>query len=616
MREVRLHALQNQIKRSGERITRLERTGNRSSWISVGILFVGIPVSSIAGQLLGVWIAGGGFAITALLFGISFYYHGRINKSIARHQAWLQIKSAHIARMILDWDHIPISFPDYPNQDHPFESDLDIVGEKSLHHLIDTSVSYEGSQLLRNWLTQTIPNQEQISHRQQLVRELAPMSRFRDKLSMNTIIAATNRRKWEANRLVKWLEQHKPATSFRPWLLLLSALASLNIVLLLLDTLGPLPTIWPFTFLVYFLLVLASSKITGESFNEVIELEDALRELYAVFHHLETFSYKNTPHLIELCSPFLNHKHRPSEYLARVTRVMTAMGVRSNPLAWFLLNAMVPWDLFFSYRLNQHKSDIAQHAPAWMDIWFELEALSSLANFAYLNPGYTLPDVITGENQKRVSVFRARCLGHPLLIEEEKVCNDFVVNDLGRVALITGSNMAGKSVFLRTVGINLALAYAGGPVNARSLQTTQFRMFTCIRVNDSVTSGISFFYAEVKRLKLLLSELEGDHALPLFFFIDEIFRGTNNRERLIGSRSFIKALTEKHGIGLISTHDLELVNLENEISKISNYHFRDDFADGRMIFDYTLRSGPCPTTNALKIMQGEGLPVRVEGDVA
>jgi DNA mismatch repair ATPase MutS len=200
-------------------------------------------------------------------------------------------------------------------------------------------------------------------------------------------------------------------------------------------------------------------------------------------------------------------------------------------------------------------------------------------------------------------------VGHPLIPDHEKVCNDLALTHLGEIAIITGSNMAGKSTFLRTVGLNLALAYAGGPVNAISLQTMLFRLFTCIQVSDSVTDGVSYFYAEVKRLKALLSALQENHPLPLFFFIDEIFRGTNNRERLIGSRAYVRALVGQHGVGLISTHDLELAKLADQVAEIENYHFRDDFKEGQMVFDYTLHPGPCPTTNALKIMQMAGLPV-------
>jgi DNA mismatch repair ATPase MutS len=189
------------------------------------------------------------------------------------------------------------------------------------------------------------------------------------------------------------------------------------------------------------------------------------------------------------------------------------------------------------------------------------------------------------------------------------VNNDFRAASLGSIYIITGSNMAGKSSFLRTLGVNLALAYAGGPVFARAFETRLFRLYTSIRVADSVTDGFSYFYAEVRRLQGLLAALNGEDERPLFFLIDEIFRGTNNQERLIGSQSYVKALVGGNGVGLIATHDLELAKLADGSPQIRNFHFRDGVADGRMVFDYRLHPGPCPTTNALKIMALAGLPV-------
>ena len=178
--------------------------------------------------------------------------------------------------------------------------------------------------------------------------------------------------------------------------------------------------------------------------------------------------------------------------------------------------------------------------------------------------------------------------------------------------------MSGKSTFLRTIGINLSLAYAGAPVDAQQLDTRLFRLFSVIQVTDSLADGISYFYAEVRRLKSLIDALDQENDLPLFFLIDEIFRGTNNRERQIGSRAYVNMLVGGHGTGLISTHDLELVSIADQVPNVDNYHFQEQVAEGRMIFDYRLRSGPSKTTNALQIMQMEGLPIDeqspIEGD--
>jgi hypothetical protein len=611
VKENRLRVLNNQTKRLQSRLEHLRRTSYRFSWIRLGVFGGGSLASGVAFYFVGVWLAAICLFALAVFFGLLVYYHRQVDHGIVRQQAWLHIKAAQVARIRLDWEHIPVTFGYRPEYDHPFELDLDLVGERSLYRLLDTAVSYEGSQRLRAWLTAPVPDPEEIKRRQHLVRELVPLSLFREKLTLNATVAAGTQKTWEASQLVAWLERHVPGQSLRAWLLLTSVFAAVNASLFVANRLGLTPPVWRITFVLYLGLVLAGSRVTGAIFDEALALQGALEQLGAILRQLEAFPYSNTPHLRALCAPFLDQARRPSRYLARITRIVAALGVRGNPFVWLALNALLPWDFYFAYRLNHNKIALARQAPQWMHVWFELEAAGSLANLAYLNPHYTFPSILLNKNPKSAPVFRARDLGHPLIPDAEKVCNDFAIGELGRVTIITGSNMAGKSVFLKTVGANLALAYAGGPVNATHLQAIPMRLFTCMRISDSITNGISYFYAEVKRLKWLLAELEREHALPLCFFIDEIFRGTNNRERLIGSQSYVRALVEKWGAGFIATHDLELARLADHMPQVENYHFRDRVVDHRMAFDYKLRPGPCPTTNALRIMQMEGLPVQL-----
>jgi DNA mismatch repair ATPase MutS len=352
------------------------------------------------------------------------------------------------------------------------------------------------------------------------------------------------------------------------------------------------------------------SNHLGDSFHESLNMRDALDQLMIVFSHLEKYRYHRKPQLRELCDPFLQPDIRPSLQLRRVNRIANATGLRGNPIFWLLLNALVPWDYFVAYQLAKAKAAIAQHLPGWLNVWFDLEALSSLANCAYLNPAYTYPTIKTEWSEGDTTpLLKTIHLGHPLIPDQSRVCNDFKIEALGDVDIFTGSNMSGKSTFLRTLGINLMLAQAGGAVNAESFETIPWRLYSCIQITDSVTDGISYFYAEVKCLKNLIGKLDEPNSFPLLFLIDEIFRGTNNRERMIGSRAFIQAVAGRHGVGLVATHDLELVQLADELPQVKNYHFRDDIRNGRMVFDYQLYPGPSPTTNALKIMRSEGLPV-------
>jgi DNA mismatch repair ATPase MutS len=246
-----------------------------------------------------------------------------------------------------------------------------------------------------------------------------------------------------------------------------------------------------------------------------------------------------------------------------------------------------------------------------MDRLAEVEAASALATFAALHPSYRWPDPLNIDPRRNGAQARlsTKGLAHPLIPETHRVPNDLALESLGTVLLVTGSNMSGKSTFLRTLGINLCLAQAGAPVCASFFEWTWVRLVCCIRVDDSLEAGLSFFYAEVKRLKTLLDATTDRARPPVLFLIDEIFKGTNNRERLIGSRSFITALSQSNGFGLVTTHDLELTDLDKTVPGLRNVHFQETVAAGALQFDYKLRPGPCPTTNALRIMELEGLPV-------
>lgn len=615
-KQQRMNALERQIQRVQTRIERLERLSNRYSWVRVTIFFVGIALSIVSYVLVNWWVCVLLAVVTLVAFGIVAQFHGKIDASINRHFVWQRLKATHIARMHLDWNTIPSVSLQEPLLNHPFETDLDITGSHSVHRLLNMAVTPTGSQRLRNWLLSTTPDAATIQKRQALVRELTPLTRFRDKLILKSLIASRSiAEQLEGDRLLRWLNQPPPSASLVPLLLGSAALSLLTIVLLVLNLFVVMPQFWIFTLLCSAILFFTTAKLRGDLFEDATYLRAAFSTLHTVFGYLEQYPYGTHERLKRLCAPFCaDAEHRPSVLLGRIERVAAATVLEKNVLLRLIINVLVPWEVYCAYRLRQYKTQIAAYLPTWLDCWFELEALNSLAAFAYLNPSYTLPELVTGNEQdEQHALLQAEEIGHPLIPDEKKVTNDLALHQLGEIVIITGSNMSGKSTFLRTLGVNLCLAYAGGPVNAYRFQSALFRIFTCIKVSDSVTDGYSYFYAEVRRLRALLTALEQSSPSPLFFLIDEIFKGTNNRERLIGSRSYVRALVGKQCVGLISTHDLELVKLADTLPQVSNAHFKEDVIDGQMVFDYTLRSGPSPTTNALKIMRMEGLPVDDEG---
>jgi hypothetical protein len=585
------------------------RWSTRYSLARLSVFLSGLIVAFMAFNLLHTWLGGAIALAFALVFGLLVYRHRRIEESLFHHTLWRELKFTQVARLKLNWEELEPTLLISSQPEHPFELDLDLTGKRSLHALIDLAVTRRGSQRLRDWLLTPTPDPKTILQRQALVRELAPLALFRDKLWLTARLASPqSRAHWESETLLAWLKGSALPKSVIPVLLILSGLAAVNIVLWVLSQLGLLTSFWIYSLLLYVLIYYTQRSRINTLFQEALSLENVLGQFQAILEYLETRTRHSKPHLRKLCEPLLNAPSRPSLQLKRIARVAQAAQLQRHPFLWPVVNALVPWDLYFVCQLHQYRTTIAKLLPQWLDVWFELEALLSLANFSYLNPSYVLPELIQTDEKKR-ELLHTQGLGHPLLFYHNKVCNDFSLERIGELAIVTGSNMSGKSTFLRTLGVNLSLAQAGGPVNASRFEFAPMRMFACIRVNDSLADGISYFYAEVRRLKALLVELEKPHAHPVFFLIDEIFKGTNNRERLIGSRAYIRALTRQNGLGLVATHDLELVKLADEMASIKNYHFREEVLDSKMRFDYRLHPGPCPTTNALKIMQMEGLPI-------
>lgn len=547
-------------------------------------------------------------AVFLTAFALIAHFHNKLDSSIKKLDLWIKIKTSNLARLNLDWDNIPVlnysSEDGSPHKPGPIETDLNLAGDESLHQLISTGTSFQSHALLRQWLNQNDPSIDEITERQKLVKELVPLSLFRDKLILYSILSS--RSDFDGKMILKLISRKDILPAFFRFMFsIMIVLAPINILLFLLFLEHIVPAYWGITTLIYIALFYFGNKEQDRILDEAEYISNELEKPAAVFQFLEEYHYKDSPLLLKLCEPFKTPNERPSLLINKIKNAVGFLRIRKgNPFVWNVIRAFFPIDFYFKLKLNRLKNLVSNRFKAWFETWYKLEALASLGNFAWLNPSYIFPEITESEQ----IIFSGKKLGHPLIKKEDKICNDFTFNSDGEIAIITGSNMSGKSTFIRTLGINLSLAYAGSVVNADEFKVSLFNLFTCIKVSDSVIDGISYFYAEVKRLKTLLIEIEKS-KYPVFFLIDEIFRGTNNIERLKGSSSFIKKLADTNSFGAIATHDLELVKLSDEISRVRNYHFKEEIKDGKMVFDYKLNDGPCPTTNALKIMKLEGLPV-------
>lgn len=486
------------------------------------------------------------------------------------------------------------------------DTDLNLTGLKSIHHLIDFTVSMEGSELLRDWLLTEKPDLNTLHTRQRKVQELLSDQRFRERFLL--AYYKSNEKRLHGNNLIAWLKTGIVNPNMKWHLLLSLTLCSSGWIFFIFFATGRISSIyWLICIALYFTVHIWKIYKIQIAMNDIQMLDDELTKIKPVLRFLEKYDYRNLPEIKRMCHPFLAVRPYPTKYLKTIKLYAAAIGLRMNPAMAIFLNIVMPWDLLFTYLIELEKKQLKSKIPIWMNSFYQIEALISLANFAYVNPHYTFPELLAIDPYAKV--FSVQAMGHPLIPDDKKVRNNFSFETLGKVSIVTGSNMTGKSTFLKTVGINLRIAYAGGPVDAQRMSSNLFRLMTSIRISDSLAEEMSYFYVEVKRLKQILMALEEKSNQPIFFLIDEIFKGTNNAERYLGSKSYIKAISGKHGVGLVTTHDLKLNALGNHCSIISNQHFGDSINNGKLVFDYKLKHGPCTSTNALEILKNEGLPI-------
>jgi hypothetical protein len=336
--------------------------------------------------------------------------------------------------------------------------------------------------------------------------------------------------------------------------------------------------------------------------------ETALARYAGMLAILEGEAFE-APALVALQKRLRESGSSATQEMASLSRIVGFLDARNNEVFRFFIGPMLMWDLWCALALDAWRRRAGKVAFGWFRALAELEALASLAGFAFERPDHVFPEIVAEPT------FEAVALGHPLIEADKRVCNDVTVAGPGYALVVTGSNMSGKSTLLRAAGINVVLANAGAPVCAKSMRIGRLIVATSMRVSDSLDEGTSRFYAELKKLKLVLDlsrkakKADGKEGVVLFL-LDEILHGTNTRERLIGARAILRELLAQGAMGAVSTHDLGLGDLEGEMPEfVRNVHFEEQVANETMTFDYKLRTGIVQSSNALRLMRIVGLDV-------
>jgi len=469
---------------------------------------------------------------------------------------------------------------------HPLSQDLDLVGSASLLNILDETVHSSGQKYLIESLVEAKFSKEIVQNRQKQISFLAERSGVLRKF----LRFSSQKYKDETHTLPELLNTTFVFPQFRSVHKKLWLLCGVFWSALVIEAFIGLNTRWEIFWLIYFFYMVYSLRKIEKTFSRLQDIVLRFNVLVPGFKIIETFS--RTHQLKDNLKEFQNS---PTQAIKRFEAGFSYLSVQTHPVFLFAINSLLPWNYFFVWRAEKERQGLAHRIDK---VFFEFAWFDSLASLGLFRRYLT--DVFPSFGE----VLSFKNALHPLIAAKKNIANSFEWPNQKNLCLVTGSNMAGKSTFLRMVGINFVLARMGAPVFADSFTIPLVPLKTCIRVSDSVREGFSYFYAETLRVGEILKQAKNQKIL---FLIDEVFKGTNNRERYIGGKTLILEMASSHSMGFVTTHDLELTKLESP--KVANFHFRDEIKDNEMYFSYKIESGPCPTTNALKIMSMAGIPV-------
>ncbi|HRO46112.1 hypothetical protein [Agriterribacter sp.] len=477
-----------------------------------------------------------------------------------------------------------------------YAEDLDIFGPRSLFHLLNRCTTSHGKSGLAALLAQPLSDPAAITQRQEAVQTLSGQANQRQLITAQGLLHAEA--EGNLHSLETWLQ---PATSLhkKRWLQLLRWMLPLYNIPCFLYYIATGEMLYIAIGVIAAWLLTARYAKYIHSQHELISKKQSVLDQYAgilkAFAAVETGS---SSVLQQLRQTALN-AHGAIGSLAKLSSFFDQ---RLNLLVNIFLNSLILYDMQCILALEQWKERYKGHFSQWLHTVGDIECLNTLAGFAFNHPGFTYPSVNTGETL----FISTTQMAHPLIAATERVANDFETGKSNKLVLVTGSNMSGKTTFLRTLGVNLILAQSGAPVCAREFIFTPMEILTSIRVNDSLQEHTSYFMAELKRLQQIILRLQ--HNKPALVLIDEILRGTNSEDKTYGSEQFIRQLLQYNCITLFATHDLTLASLENTYSgQVSNACFESIIQDDALHFDYKLQPGVARNKNASFLMKQMGI---------
>jgi len=487
----------------------------------------------------------------------------------------------------------------YMDTSHDFSNDVDLFGNSSFFQYLNRTVTSYGRDILAGWLSDPYSVSPELALRQETIKELSLKEKWRHQFMATGMKKPLE--KSQITDLLQWLDEKEIIKSSPFKKFMIYFLPALAITALLLLISGVLHYSY-FTFIILLnLLYITSGLKKANKIHTVLSRKYIY--LQSVNGLLKMFEKEPFTSVI-LKNIRLNiseGKVSAAVSVNKLNRLIQMFDTRMNMLLGIVLNGLLLWDYHSIYRLEKWKSEYKNLFPVWLEMLGKIDAFISLGNYAFNNPGFVYPQISVNS-----TVFSAKDLGHQIIDKRKRVCNDFKIEHLGTVCIISGANMAGKSTFLRTVAVNYIVGMVGAPVCAKEMNFTPSQLFTSMRTTDSLSNNESYFYAELKRLKTLKSRVEKGE--PLLFILDEILKGTNSADKSLGSKLFLKRLVELGGTGLIATHDISLGEMENDYPEmIVNKCFEIEIEGESIRFDYKIQNGKALKMNAVFLMNQMGI---------
>lgn len=538
--------------------------------------------------------------LTIAAFLVLMKLSTRIQNQIAYYQALAKINEDEVSAAYGGY----VGFEEgnyYLRGEHPYNSDLDVFGRGSIFQYINRTCTLPGRDQLAAWLQHPTMDIEAIKARQEAIKELTPKLEWRQDFQAAGLAQEETRE--DKDLVMEWVDEPSYFSTKWYFKVLMYLFPAIMFSLIALSMLEIVPS--QITAAFFFLqlgIAFAFAKRISHYHNKVSSRHAILAKYSKLLELIEGEQF-SAPLLKNLQSKLTTNGKPASQHFNQLTRIVSSFESRQNILAAVFTNGLFLWDLHNSVRLEKWKDLFKEDLVSWFDVPAQFDALNSLATMAYNRPSFNYPEPQQGD-----FYIEAVGMGHPLLYEATRIDNDLTIGGSGHFILTTGANMAGKSTFLRGIGVNLILAMAGAPICSEQFRFVPVQIYTSMRASDSLLEHESFFYAELMKLKSIIDALQDGQQM--FVLLDEILKGTNSKDQQTGSKALLDQLINLKASGMIATHDLELGKLEDEYGgRIRNKCFEIAIEDDELVFDYKLKDGISQSLNATFLMKKMGITV-------